>query len=98
MSAMERTDRICATVRIRGKVQGVFFRYSAKLEANRLGLTGWIRNCEDGDVRATAEGPRERVAEFVAWCKVGPPGARVSDVEVHESPATGDFSAFRVEH
>ncbi len=95
---MEAVDRICATVRIRGKVQGVFFRYSAKLEAKRLGLTGWIRNCEDGEVRTTVEGPRERVAEFIAWCRVGPPNAIVSDVEIDESPATGNFSAFRVEH
>jgi len=95
---MKAADRIRATVRIRGKVQGVFFRYSAKLEANRLGLTGWIRNCEDGDVQTTVEGPRERVAEFVDWCGLGPPGAMVSDLEVNESPATGDFSAFRVEH
>ncbi len=95
---MEAVDRIRAAVRIRGKVQGVFFRYSAKLEANRLGLTGWVRNCEDGGVRTTVEGPRQRVAEFVAWCRVGPPHAIVSDVEVDESPATGNFSAFRVEH
>jgi len=95
---MEAADRIRATVRISGKVQGVFFRYSAKLEANRLGLTGWIRNCEDGDVQTTVEGARERVAEFVDWCGVGPPGAIVSDLEVNEFPATGDFSAFRVEH
>lgn len=95
---MEAADRIRATVRISGKVQGVFFRYSAKLEANRLGLAGWIRNCEDGDVQTTVEGPRQRVGEFVAWCRVGPPAATVSDVEVNESPATGDFSAFRVEH
>jgi len=95
---MEAADQIRATVRVKGRVQGVFFRYSAKLEANRLGLTGWIRNCEDGDVRTTVEGPHERVAEFVAWCRVGPPGAIVTDVEVNESPATGNFSAFRVEH
>ena len=95
---MEAADRIRATVRVRGKVQGVFFRYSAKLEANRLGLTGWIRNCEDGDVQAIVEGPRKQVVEFVAWCRVGPPGAMVSEVLVNETPATGSFSAFRVEH
>jgi acylphosphatase len=91
-------DRIRATLRIRGRVQGVFFRHAAKLEANRLGVTGWIRNCSDGEVKATAEGPRERVGEFVAWCKIGPPYANVDEVEVQESAATGEFTAFRVEH
>lgn len=95
---MEAFDPIRATVRIHGKVQGVFFRYSAKLQANRLGLTGWVCNCENGDVRTTVEGPRQRVAEFVAWCRVGPPDAIVSDIAVTESPATGEYSAFKVEH
>ncbi len=91
-------DRIRATLRIKGRVQGVFFRQSAKLEAVRLGLTGWIRNCPNGDVSATAEGARERVGEFVAWCGIGPPHARVSEVEVRESAATGEFCEFQVEH
>ncbi len=91
-------EQIRATVRIKGRVQGVFFRHSAKLEANRLGLTGRVRNCANGDVSATAEGPRDRVAEFIDWCKAGPPHAMVTGIEVQESPATGEFSAFRVEH
>jgi acylphosphatase len=91
-------DRIRATLRIKGRVQGVFFRQSAKLEAVRLGLTGWIRNCPNGEVSATAEGARDRVGEFVAWCRIGPPHARVSEVEVRESAATGEFSEFQVEH
>lgn len=95
---MDAMERIRAALRIKGRVQGVFFRHSAKLEAKRLGLTGWIRNCDDGDVRATVEGPRQRVAEFIAWCRVGPPHASVGDVEVSESPPTGEFSQFRVEH
>jgi len=91
-------DRIRATLRIKGRVQGVFFRHSARLEAVRLGLTGWVRNCQNGDVSAAAEGERDRVNEFVAWCRVGPPYARVSGVEVRESAATGEFSGFQVEH
>jgi len=91
-------DRIQAKVRIKGTVQGVLFRHSARLEAGRLGVTGWIRNCANGDVEATVEGPRERVAAFIAWCKMGPPHAKVEQVEVQESAATGEFSSFRVDH
>ena len=91
-------ERIRAAVRVSGKVQGVFFRHSARLQATRLGLTGWVRNCENGDVDATVEGPRARVAEFIAWCRVGPPQAEVSELKVTESAATDEFSSFRVEH
>jgi acylphosphatase len=87
-----------ASLRIRGRVQGVFFRHSATREAIRLGLTGWIRNCIEGDVEAVAEGPRARVNEFIAWCRKGPPYAKVESVEVKEAEPTGEFSAFRVEH
>ncbi len=90
--------RVQASLRIKGRVQGVFFRYSAKAEANRLGLTGWIRNREDGDVEAIAEGSASSVREFVAWCRKGPPGAGVEEVEVEESAASNQFSTFRVEH
>ena len=91
-------DRIRATLLIRGRVQGVFFRQAARLEASRLGVTGWIRNCPNGEVKAAAEGPRDRVGEFIAWCKIGPPHAEVDEVEIQESAATGEFTAFRVEH
>jgi acylphosphatase len=85
-------------LRIEGRVQGVFFRHSARLEAIRLALTGWIRNCADGAVEAVVEGSAEKVREFVAWCRRGPPGARVERVEVEELPANGRFQSFRVEH
>jgi len=88
--------RVC--VLIAGTVQGVFFRQSAKSEAIRLGLTGWIRNRPDGKVEAVAEGAPEAVDGFVAWCRIGPPAAEVDSVEVTPQPATGQFSAFRIEH
>jgi acylphosphatase len=86
------------TVRIRGRVQGVFFRESARQEAVRLSLTGWVRNCDDGSVEGVAEGTKEAVAQWVSWCKKGPPAARVVELEMHESKATGEFSRFAVEH
>jgi acylphosphatase len=66
---------------VRGRVQGVAFRVSARREAARLGLTGWVRNQADGSVALEAQGARETVEALLAWCRRGPPGARVSGVE-----------------
>lgn len=84
------------SVVISGLVQGVFFRASARDEARRLGLTGWVKNRYDGKVEVIAEGGRDRVEAFVAWCHKGPPFSRVSDVLVEWSEPTGEFKEFRV--
>ncbi|MBI4094234.1 MAG: acylphosphatase [Candidatus Liptonbacteria bacterium] len=68
-------------IRIAGQVQGVFFRDSARAEAIRRGLSGVIRNEPDGTVRAEIEGEEEELKKFLAWCRKGPPDARVSKVE-----------------
>jgi acylphosphatase len=71
-----------ARLRIQGGVQGVYYRASARAEAERLGLTGWVRNTDDGGVMLEAQGPADRLDALVAWCWQGPPAARVDDVEV----------------
>lgn len=86
-----------ASLRIKGRVQGVFFRESARREAERLGVHGFVRNLPDGDVEAVAEGPREALEQFVTWCHRGPPSARVEHVHVTEHPPTQQFSRFTVE-
>ena len=63
-----------ATLRIRGKVQGVFFRESTRVEATRLGLTGWVRNRDDGSVEAVAEGERRHARGVHPLVPPGPPG------------------------
>lgn len=69
---------------IHGRVQGVGFRYGMQREAERLGVTGWVRNRPDGTVEAAAHGPPEAVAELIRWAHVGPRLAQVARVEVSE--------------
>jgi len=87
-----------AELTISGRVQGVFYRASAQEEGMRLGLRGEVRNLPDGKVEAIVEGPRERIEEFIAWCRRGPPAARVDDVQVRWSPAQGTFRSFTMAH
>ena len=85
-----------ADLLISGRVQGVFFRASAQQEAMRLGLAGEIRNLPDGRVEAVVEGLRDRVEDFIEWCKRGPPSAEVENVRVRWSAASGEFRTFMV--
>ncbi len=85
-----------ADVVVMGLVQGVFYRASAQQEAMRLGLVGEVRNLPDGSVEIIAEGPKETVEELIAWCRRGPPAARVEHVRVRWSAARGEFRTFMV--
>jgi acylphosphatase len=85
------------SLRIRGRVQGVFYRESARAEALRLGLKGWVRNLADGSVEAVAEGAPQALEAFVNWSHRGPPQARVTDVERADGEARGEFITFIVE-
>jgi acylphosphatase len=71
-----------AHVIVRGSVQGVFFRAETRDRARLLGLAGWVRNAPDGTVEGAFEGDDERVESMVEWCRRGPAGARVEDVDV----------------
>ena len=83
------------SIRVTGKVQGVFFRASTREEAQRLGLCGWVRNETDGSVRIEAEGDEESLEQLVARCQHGPDQARVADVVVEEGELEG-YSDFEV--
>ncbi|AHY45951.1 Acylphosphatase [Rubrobacter radiotolerans] len=74
-----------AHVYVSGEVQGVFFRDSARSEAEDRGVSGWVQNLPDGRVEAVFEGEPEKVDEMVRWCKSGPAWAKVTSVEVDES-------------
>jgi acylphosphatase len=72
---------------IRGRVQGVFFRATCAREATLRDVRGWVRNTADGSVEALFEGDFGAVEAMTAWCRHGPPGARVDALEVHvEAP------------
>ena len=79
-----------ARVVIRGRVQGVFFRAETGERARPLGLAGWVRNNPDGTVEAVFQGDRDRVESMIAWCRRGPAGANVEDVEVEWTEARGE--------
>ena len=80
---------------VHGKVQGVFFRETARWAAEQRGVTGWVRNTDDGKVEAVFEGEDEAVAEVVAVCEKGPPDAAVERADVFEEEPEG-LTAFRV--
>jgi acylphosphatase len=73
---MTRRLQIC------GRVQGVGYRDALRYEAQRRGVTGWVRNRLDGSVEALVQGPPERVEELIAWARRGPPACRVDDVRI----------------
>ncbi len=83
------------TIRVSGKVQGVNFRFSARREAEELGLTGFVKNEPDGSVYIEVEGPFEQVDKFVEWCKEGPPRAMVENVITKEGEVRG-FTRFEI--
>ena len=94
----EARERVRAHVRISGRVQGVGFRYATADEAWRLGLGGWVRNVDSGQVEAVFEGQREQVEAMLGWCAAGPPGAFVRDVRtVWDEPPEG-LGRFEIRH
>lgn len=85
-------------VRVKGRVQGVGFRYFTQDAASRLGLAGMVRNLPDGDVELEAEGPDEKMASLVQAVSKGPAMSFVSEVLVTECPVKGEKAGFRVSH
>ena len=79
MSSEVRSGRAVRIV-VRGRVQGVFFRAATREQGEHLGLAGWVRNRRDDSVEAHIQGPAADVDAMVAWCRRGPPSARVDEV------------------
>ncbi len=83
---------------IYGRVQGVSFRYYARLEADRLNLVGWVANQSDGSVYTIAEGPEPDLQQYHAFLHKGSPSAYVERVVAKWSEPSHSFSRFRVRH
>ena len=81
---------------VRGHVQGVAFRWSARDRARELGLGGWVRNRPDGSVEVWAEGTPDKAAELLIWLEGGPPAARVEGLEVRTVEPRG-FEEFSID-
>ena len=86
---------VARLLRVRGHVQGVFFRDSVRGEAESRGVSGWAVNRPDGSVEVLLEGRPEHVQRLIEYCAHGPPGARVAELDVSAHPPEG-CSGFRV--
>jgi acylphosphatase len=82
---------------VRGRVQGVGFRWFVEREAHMLGLVGWVRNNHDGSVEVLAQGTRDQLAGLHSRLREGPRAARVDEVEVAETQPMPGISSFRTE-
>lgn len=81
---------------IKGKVQGVFYRATAKEVAEEIGVTGWIKNTSEGNVELMATGTEEQLIYLIDWCKQGPPKSIVSDVMVTKKEKEEAFKDFQI--
>ncbi len=83
-----------AHVLVEGRVQGVYYRAHARQKAERLGVTGWVRNLPDGAVELVVEGNEPAVRAMLEWCRRGSPRAVVERTEVTWEPYSGEFDRF----
>lgn len=97
MPDAEDDQRVARRLVIRGLVQGVSYRAAAAAEANRLALSGWVRNRRDGAVEALVCGRPAAVDAFLGWARRGPPAARVSGVDAEHAELPPETS-FRIRH
>lgn len=95
---MSGSKKTRAHVFVIGRVQGVYFRQNTKQVATRHRVTGWVRNLPDGRVEAVFEGDDMDVNEVIEWCHIGPPKAKVEDVDVKFQKYTGEFADFDVNY
>ena len=89
-------NRVCFRAIVRGRVQGVSFRYYTLEMARELGVLGFVRNRGDGTVEIVAEGKEASICRLVMWLHTGPRWARVEDVDVTWEEPVGEFKQFEV--
>jgi acylphosphatase len=87
-----------AHIIISGRVQGVFFRSNTKIAADKLGLTGFIRNLDNGDVELVAEGSEEQIKRIITFCKNGPEYAEVANIDISYEEPKKEFTHFDIRY
>ncbi|MFY9558618.1 MAG: acylphosphatase [Terriglobales bacterium] len=97
MASTEQSASSARRFRIRGRVQGVGFRWFVEREALILGIAGWVRNNSDGTVEVLAQGTRDQLIGLRSRLQEGPRAARVDDVEESEAPPIKELNSFRIE-
>ena len=88
--------KVRAHVFVKGLVQGVFFRQETRRKAESHGVRGWVRNLDDGRVEAVFEGEEADVKALVDFCRQGPKGAQVTDIDLEYETFSGGFQNFKV--
>lgn len=83
---------------VSGRVQGVFYRASAQIHAQKLGLSGFARNLPDGRVEIVAQGDSHTLEKLVDWCRHGPTDAQVSDIQLTEEQIMAPIAGFDIRH
>jgi len=97
MSAPEKSASFARRYLVRGRVQGVGFRWFVESEARNLGISGWVRNNPDSSVEVLAMGSRDQLSNLRSRLQQGPRAARVDDVEEFEAQAVPGLKTFRIE-
>lgn len=95
---MSDSKKTRAHILVSGTVQGVYFRQNTKEVATKHNVTGWVRNLPDGRVEAILEGNESDVNKVIEWCHVGPPKAKVDNVNVKFDNYTGEFADFVISY
>lgn len=85
-------------VYVNGRVQGVCYRDTTRMAAERIGATGWVRNLSDGRVEAVIEGSQEQVDKLLSFMEVGPSRAYVESLELIDEEPSGEFNAFQIRY
>lgn len=98
MAARCEVPVVARAMTVRGRVQGVGFRYSALQRAIEFGVTGWVRNEVDGSVAVFAQGSQEAVDALVGWLRRGPPAAEVDSVDSRKAAVDRTIRSFRIAH
>ena len=91
-----RNMKVRAHIFVSGRVQGVFFRVETRYEAMKRNVAGWVRNTSGGRVKAIFEGERKDVEKLIEFCERGPPGARVTKIDVQWAEYNGEFKDFKI--